>query len=111
MYLEKFTHLIYNRNIEGFDYFPTTIKIDKYQYYFSTRPQFAKTGKAFNRHFSNEFLFEIDIEAANKINKLYGVPQINRERVINFSIFSYLPLYDLILCFFLFRLFRIVFSF
>jgi len=108
--LEKITRFIYNRNIQSFDYFPNTIKIDKYQYYFSSRDQFAKTGRAFTKHFTNEYLFEIDIEAANRLNKIYGIPQITKERVIKFSEFLNLPLYDLILCFFLFKLIRKIFN-
>lgn len=106
MLLEKLTNFFYNRNIQAFDFFPNTIKIDKYQYYFSSRNHFAKTGRAFNKHFINEYLFEIDIEAANKLNKIYGIPEINKDRIIRFSVFLNLPLYDLVICLFLFQLIR-----
>ncbi len=84
--------------------------MDKYQYYFSSRDQFARTGKPFNKIYVNEFLFEVDAAGINKLNKVYGVPEITKERIINFNEFINLPLYDLIACLILFRIIKYIFN-
>lgn len=107
--LEKFNAYFFNRQVKEFGFIPTSIKVDKYQYYFASRNDFAKLGKSYNKHFNSEFLSEVDVSHVNKLNAIYGVPTITGQRTINFSPFLYLPIYDMVAFFILFKILRKIF--
>ena len=85
--LAKFSGFLYGREISEFNFIPKSVKIDKYQYYFSSRNEFTKTRRSFSKHLNSEFLFEVNSEMANKIYSLYGVPLNNGFRTAKFSAF------------------------
>ena len=97
---------MYGRKISEFNFIPRTVKIDKFQYYFSSRNEFIKTKKTFSKILTGEFLFELNTEMINKINLLYGVPLNNGYRNAKFSAFFSIPIYDIISLLVFFKFFK-----
>jgi len=79
------------------DYIPSKIKIESYNYTFTTKSEELDKGKFWNKKYTKEFLPPIERHVLKGIYEMYGLPKLDPKRKVKLSPFQLIPVVDLVL--------------